>query len=337
MLTGAQLRRLRRLPRSAHTWEGQALVSEGGSAVISFAAWVDVDAPTIRTVQLDRARRDPAALAVKSFARAATDPAGELRAELPARIRVRERELAVALRLALDRLGVVVEQTERLLGIWQLHLRLLEYLGERGDDHTALVAQELHQALARYHEREEQAVDPYAAASGRSSDEELESVTVAELDVEREFVPQGTRVGVGGIPWQELDEVRPRAEVRQPPASEPVARGPGLPAVTIFADPADGRRMARELRDAELQGVVAARYPRRGTLVLALTGSGRALELVRIREGADDRLARAVALFDRRTRELGGAHALLVVDGADPRDRSPAVLGLFEAVLVRRD
>lgn len=163
-------------------------------------------------------------------------------------------------------------------------------------------------------------------------------MTVAHLNVEPGFVPEGTRVGVGGIPWTELDEVRRRAEVRQAATVEPFHSGPGLPAVTISADAANGRRIARELREAELQGVVAVRYPGRGSLLLALTGSGRALELVRVRDGSgDERLAKAVALFDRRTRDRGGAHALLVVDASDPTDRSPTVLGLFEAVLARRD
>lgn len=77
-------------------------------------------------------------------------------------------------------------------------------------------------------------------------------------------------------------------------------------------------------------------YPGRGALVLVLTRVPRAHELVRARAG-DVQLTRAVALFARRTREFGGAHAPLVLDGSREGDPAPPVLGLFEAVLVRND
>lgn len=111
MLTSAQLRRLRHLPRSGHRWEGEVFVSEG-SAPLTYAAWVDPDGPAIRTLQFERTRRDPMAFALKSFALAAAEPSGAVRAELPSRVRVEERELAIGLRQALEPLGIIVQQTD---------------------------------------------------------------------------------------------------------------------------------------------------------------------------------------------------------------------------------
>ncbi len=53
-ITGANLRRLRRLPRSTHTWEGDVLVVDKPDACL--AIWLDADAPAIRA--LDTRARD---------------------------------------------------------------------------------------------------------------------------------------------------------------------------------------------------------------------------------------------------------------------------------------
>lgn len=59
-------------------------------------------------------------------------------------MRVRHRDTAVALRGALDRFGIVVEQRESLPTLLQTHLALIERLAERkGDETTAASAKRM--------------------------------------------------------------------------------------------------------------------------------------------------------------------------------------------------
>ncbi len=317
-------------PAAKHSdLEGDVLVVEESDACL--AIWLDADAQAIRALDA-HAGRSRVPFALKTFVRAATDPLPDARPELPARVRVRHRDTAVALRRAVGGLGIVVEQRESLPALLETQLTLIERLADlQGDETTAASAKRMLAAL------EELTLAPEGMRLRRATDEGLfERVTVGSLDVEQDLLPKGARVGLGGIPEGELDELRRRAEVHEGAPIAVERRGAGLPATTVLATPAAGRRIVDQLRSEGFEGLATVDYPGRGALVLALTRVPRAHELVRAR-ASDVELIRAVALFARRTREFGGAHALLVLDGSREGDCAPPVLGLFEAVLVRHD
>lgn len=329
MITGANLRRLRRLPRSTHTWEGDVLVVDKPDACL--AIWLDADAPAIRALDT-REGHARVPFALRTFVHAAATPLREARPELPARVRVRHRDTAVALRGALDRLGIVVERRESLPTLLQTQLALIERLAERkGDETTAASAKRM---LAAWDELT--LAQEVTRSGGATDDGPFEQVTVAGLEIEQDLLPEGARVRVGTIPAAELGALRRRAGVHEGSPIVIDRRGGVLPTATVLAAPAAGRRIVDQLRGEGFEGLVTVDYPGRGALVLVLTRVPRAHELVRARAG-DVQLTRAVALFARRTREFGGAHALLVLDGSREGDQAPPVLGLFEAVLVRHD
>lgn len=326
MIPAASLRRLRRLPRSTHAWEGDVLVVDKPDACL--AIWLDADAPAIRALDT-HAGRARGSFALSTFVAAAAAPLRDARPELPARVRVRHRDTAVALRGALAWLGIVVEQHESLPTLLQTQLLLMERLAEReGDETTAAQAKRM---LAAW----EELTPAHEGTRPRGATDEapFDRVTVGSLDVDQDLLPDGARVGLGSIRAGELDALRRRAEVHE---GAPISIGGGLPAATVLAAPAAGRRIVDQLRSEGFDGLVTVDYPGRGALVLALTRVPRAHELVRARAG-DGQLTRAVVLFAQRTRELGGAHALLVLDDSREGDPAPPVLGFFEAVLVRHD
>ncbi len=257
MITAANLRRLRHLPRSTHTWEGDVLVVDKPDACL--AIWLDADAPVIRALDTHAGgARVPFAL--RTFVHAAAAPLGDARPELPARVRVRHRDTAVALRGALARLGIVVEQRESLPTLLQTQLTLIERLAERkGDEATAASAKRM---LAAWEELT--LAQEGTRLRGAPDEGPFERVTVGSLDVERDLLPHGARVGLGGIPWDRLDELRRRAAAHEgaPVVVEP--RGPGLPAATVLAAPAAGRRIVNRLRDEGFEGLVTVDYPGRG-------------------------------------------------------------------------
>lgn len=111
-------------------------------------------------------------------------------------MRVRHRDTAVALRGALDRLGIVVEQRESLPTLLQTHLALIERLAERkGDETTAASAKRM---LAAW---DELTLAQEGTRSGGATDEgPFGQLTVGSLEIEQDLLPEGARVGVGTIP-----------------------------------------------------------------------------------------------------------------------------------------
>jgi hypothetical protein len=54
MITAANLRRLRRLPRSTHAWEGDLVAVDKPDACL--AIWLDANAPAIRALDTHAGR-----------------------------------------------------------------------------------------------------------------------------------------------------------------------------------------------------------------------------------------------------------------------------------------
>lgn len=113
-LAPADRERLRRLPRSAHAWEGdlsELPVEIAGLGTPLAALWADAADGTIRAMRPDVAP-EPGPLMLAAFVDAALRPKAG-RAELPARVLVHP-ELAAALRDALGSLDIAVEEAEEL-------------------------------------------------------------------------------------------------------------------------------------------------------------------------------------------------------------------------------
>lgn len=149
-------------------------------------------------------------------------------------------------------------------------------------------------------------------------------LTLYAGELDHDLIPDGAVIGLGGIPWSDLEMVRSRAAHRQSPPREGVPAGEGLPVLLIGVDGDAGERVARKLAESEVHGV-------------ALVDAGRECLIVILTEVAAYAAGEAVAgdlattKFKRRLRTTGGWHAVLV---APKRlGRTDTVFGLFECVL----
>lgn len=141
--------------------------------------------------------------------------------------------------------------------------------------------------------------------------------------VEDDLVRGETEVGIGAIPWENLDRAREMAKARGG-AVERTAGGDGLPAVVITAKPKEARRIAEQLAAEGVEGVMVTRAVE-GPFLAVVTRAQRVHALYAAHSPKDHE---AVRLFERRRGTVDGAHAIVVLAGEDE-----TVHGLFEAVL----
>jgi len=92
-------------------------------------------------------------------------------------------------------------------------------------------------------------------------------------EVRHDLIPEGAVVGLGGLPWQELEAVRRHAQLHQPPHPERPTAGDALPVLILGMERAVGEHVAREL-DAASPGGIALIDVGGRVLVVIVTDGG---------------------------------------------------------------
>ncbi len=92
-------------------------------------------------------------------------------------------------------------------------------------------------------------------------------------EVRHDLIPEGTVVGLGGLPWQELEAARRHAQLHQPPHPERPTAGDALPVLILGMERAAGEHVARELDAASPEGIALIDVGGR-VLVVIVTDSG---------------------------------------------------------------
>lgn len=142
--------------------------------------------------------------------------------------------------------------------------------------------------------------------------------------LQHDLLPEDAIVGLGGIPWDELELVRARARRHQAAPQVRPRSGDGLPALIIAVEGRSGEQVAERLANTEVQGVT---LPKSGSerLIVVLTEGGA------FGVGQTSQSDAAPEKFTRRLHATRGWHAVIV---APPRfRRSDAIHGFFECVL----
>lgn len=143
-------------------------------------------------------------------------------------------------------------------------------------------------------------------------------------ELRHNLLPEGALVGLGGIPWDDLELVRTGAKLHQAVSKARPQKGEGLPALIIACQGDAGARIAEQLAKAEVHGVVLPDGGNERLIVILTEGGAYGV-------GQTSRADAAVEKFMRRLRATGGWHAVIV---APPSfRRSDPIHGFFECVL----
>jgi len=143
-------------------------------------------------------------------------------------------------------------------------------------------------------------------------------------ELQHDLLPDNAIVGLGGIPWEDLELVRARATHHQAASEVRPPVGAGLPVLIIACEGKAGEQVAARLAKTEIHGVVLADHGDE-RLIVILTERGA------YGVGETARVDAASEKFNRRLRATGGWHAVIV---APPSfRRTDPIYGLFECVL----
>jgi hypothetical protein len=145
-------------------------------------------------------------------------------------------------------------------------------------------------------------------------------------EVRHDLIPEGTVVGFGGLPWQELEAVRRDAQLHQPPHPERPTAGDALPVLILGMERAAVEHVARELDAASPEGIAL------------IDVGGRVLVVIVIDSGMHGvaqlpAYTRSMAQFRLRLTATGGWHAIMV--STPTGQRGDPIYGFFEGVLGR--
>jgi hypothetical protein len=151
-----------------------------------------------------------------------------------------------------------------------------------------------------------------------------EEMHVVAGEVSDDLLPEGTVIGLGGLPWAALAELRDRAEHHQPPQQVRSAQGDGLPLLILGLDAKAGQYVAEVLARARPEGVALMEQDGE-VMVIIVSGSG--LYGVTTIPAADP----AVVRFRSRLAATGGWHGIVM--STPTGDRGDPVYGFFECVL----
>ncbi len=144
-------------------------------------------------------------------------------------------------------------------------------------------------------------------------------------EVRFDWLPHNALIGLGGLPWPALTEVRGRAQWHLPPPQARSARGGRLPVLILGMAATQGRRVARLLHDAHPEGV-ALMDDGDGVLTVVISRAG-IYGVTRF----DADAAEAVARYRQGLAVTDGWHGILV---STPRGQGDdPVFGFFECVL----
>ncbi|MBJ7608143.1 MAG: hypothetical protein JF887_01760 [Candidatus Dormibacteraeota bacterium] len=154
--------------------------------------------------------------------------------------------------------------------------------------------------------------------------EEPGDVRIYAGQVRDDLLPEGTVIGLGGLPWAELDRVRSRAAVHLSVSRQLPRSGDGLPILILGLESHDGERLAATLRAARPEGVTMLEHGGE-VLVVIITATGlHGVTTLPVDAGAID-------LFRLRLAATSGWHGILVSTSAGRRD--DPIHGFFECVL----
>lgn len=145
-------------------------------------------------------------------------------------------------------------------------------------------------------------------------------------EVRHDLIPEGAVVGLGGLPWQELEAVRIRAHFHQPPHRERPTAGDALPVLILGVERAAGERVARELAAASPEGIALIDVGD-GVLIVIVTDRGM--------HGVAQLPAheRSLAQFRLRLTATSGWHGIIV--SMPTGQRGDPIYGFYECVLAQ--
>ena len=145
-------------------------------------------------------------------------------------------------------------------------------------------------------------------------------------EIRHDLIPEGTVIGLGGLPWQELETVRRGADRHLSSHLEKSPAGDALPVLILGLERAAGERVARELEAARPEGVALIDIAR-AVLIVIITDSGM--------HGVADLPADEVSLarFRLRLAATDGWHGIIV--STPTGQRGDPVYGFFECVLAQ--
>jgi hypothetical protein len=153
-------------------------------------------------------------------------------------------------------------------------------------------------------------------------------VQVFSGEVRDDLLPEGAVIGVGGLPWTALAEIRGKAALHLEPPQLRHEAGDGLPLLILGLDEGDGRRVAGVLHAAHPEGVALLEVDGDVSLVI-VTSSG--LHHVTTIPAHDVSVTR----FRERMVDTAGWHGIVV--STRTGDRADPVYGFFECVLAQPD
>lgn len=145
-------------------------------------------------------------------------------------------------------------------------------------------------------------------------------------EIRHDLIPEGTVVGLGGLPWEELETVRREADLHRSSHLEKSPAGDALPVLILGMDRAAGERVARELYAARPEGVALIDVGP-AVLMVIITNGGM--------HGVADLPADEVSLARYRLRldATEGWHGIIV--STPTGERGDPIFGFFECVLAQ--
>jgi hypothetical protein len=145
-------------------------------------------------------------------------------------------------------------------------------------------------------------------------------------EVRHDLFPEETVIGLGGLPWEELEWVRSRAARHRSAHLHGAPAGDALPLLIVGMEPAAGEQVARELEAAQPEGVALIDVGR-DVMIVIVTESG----MHGVTELPADEVS--VARFRHRLRAADGWHAIMV--STPTGQRTDPIYGFFECRLAQ--
>jgi hypothetical protein len=143
-------------------------------------------------------------------------------------------------------------------------------------------------------------------------------------EIRDDLVSEETVIGLGGLPWDELDWVRGRADLHLAARLERSPGGDSLPILILGLGAGEGERVAQRLQAARPEGVAMVEIGRE-VVVVIITGTG--MFGVADLRSSDP----AVIRFRSRLTATDGWHGIVV--GSPGGRREDRIYGFFECVL----
>jgi hypothetical protein len=145
-------------------------------------------------------------------------------------------------------------------------------------------------------------------------------------EVRHDLIPEGAVIGLGGLPWQELETVRGKADRHLSSPLEKSRAGDALPVLILGMEHPAGERVAMELEAARPEGIALLEVGPE-VLIVIITDSGM--------HGVADLPALDVSLARWRLRlaATDGWHGIIA--STPTGERGDPIYGFFECILAQ--